>query len=690
MALQPIVQSTANLARPRTAPQGAVGVNQSGTQQLARALGNIGAQLDGLRRARQGAEALTGATTALNDLSLRLEREGDPDTMSDEFLAEAQKIRTENMRLLRNGADQQAFDARFSSLMETRRLSVASRQIDLQADRAIAGLNQTQRELQRTAAAAPSVAERERVMAQFDATVADHENTGFLGPSDAGQLRATFRANVDEEAALLAIEADPAAAAAALGPKSTEFGALDTRTRLRLKAAAESALAGRARAQDAARREAASAARDRLSEIDAVLRQGLPVDENLRQQARVQVARAGDADLAARLAQAEDLEAFARDLRTQPPAGVATIVQDLQRQSAAGATGEDAEKLALARGFANEQRTALANDPLDFAARVGLTEVTPIDLGAGVTAEQLASRRSQAQAVGDFYGQPPVFLTATEKDQLSAFIERAPAEQQLQLAATIARGFGEDARPVLAEIAKQAPLFAHAGGLSLLGPTQARTARAVLTGQEALRSGNPGVVVGNLDATTVVGDDVGTALAFAPQTRGAMIEAARAIYAGEALRRGIDKFDAGLFRDSLARAVGQGVNERGETTGGFGRRNGVDFVLPPDMTPDAFDDLIDGLTVDELAAAGEGVAPTDADGRPLDGDDIADMRLWDVGQGQYLVTADREGRQPLAGNGPNGVYILDVNRIAPRAPRPPSQASRFVPGPSFIPSGAAR
>ncbi|MCF6216848.1 MAG: hypothetical protein L3J58_11845 [Emcibacter sp.] len=383
---------------------------------------------------------------------------------------------------------------------------------------------------------------------------------------------------------------------------------------------------------------------------------------------------------------AENLDALRRKatlqqrLRIMTPSSLELVINDIEGQIADAdgvATFEQAENLGMARTLQSEMSREVKRDPLSWANRVGVAEVDPIffqdtptddapDGEPGSAINSMQRRQAQAEAVAEFYGIPPKYLTDEEAAQISGLLPTADVADQLDMVERINAGFGEEAsKAVLARLSSDNPMFAHAGGIMADGlPGSRAIAGEILAGVLAQKEGNK-VSIDAIVAPSIFADMEGGSLAFSVEARGNILKAAENIYTTRALQAGTsDVFDQDIWEASLDAAVG-GVIIDGEKFGGFGDFNGEAAVLPTGFSQDAFDDIFDRDMGPWLL--NEGVRH--GDGTALTADEFEDARLLNVGEGLYMIDLSEDGTRIMSGVLPGQPFILDARQLS-EDPRP--------------------
>jgi len=360
---------------------------------------------------------------------------------------------------------------------------------------------------------------------------------------------------------------------------------------------------------------------------------------------------------------------FQAEIRAWTPTMLQNWVnQEHTRLNKGDVSSTEAERVDLAGKILRSMQSAIKQDPLSWAARAGVAEIKPVAYAGQDAVQSMQSRRQTALHLAEYYGTAPRLLTDEEEVQLKSKLEGASADEQVALAYSLNEGFGPQASSVFQRISGDDPLFAHAGGLAALGTAQAGTARDVLFGRQVLKAGNK-VLPPAIDMNDWTTDELGAALSETPSTRGAVVEAAKAIYAATFMRRGgsadiedtyFTESDEDLWRESVQLAAGGVRDSAGEMRGGIGEWNGQNVLLPNGVRQSDLNHLLNIVEDADLVALGGGVH---GDGQPFTVKDFKDARLVDYGHGQYMIDMSGDGVEFIRGDGPNGYFVLDVSEL---------------------------
>lgn len=414
---------------------------------------------------------------------------------------------------------------------------------------------------------------------------------------------------------------------------------------------------------------------ERLKDFEASLEAGVPMDSGQVQQMSNLAGAINRPELARHIAILGRANDLTQNAQLQTPVDLQRQigeVDDRINRDGPNASAQDFLDRKTLGAVLARQQTELPKDPLAYASHAGVTSVAPVYLN---DPDSMAQRRQTAHGVASYFGVPPKFLTQEESADLKTKFQQADPDGKLGLVQNIAQGFGNDAQSVLSTVGEKDPVFAHAAGLSLLGPEQRSAARQIFVGQQIVAAGNK-VLPSPEKINSAALTGLGSALALRPGDRAAVISSAKYIYAAEAQRQGLDPqtIDEATWSKSLNQAMGatgigtdqqQGGLHTPGTVGlaGFWRGNRNPIVLPPNMTAQQFDDTWYGLSDQDLKTASVGgAAPHYENNEPIPAAALRDGYLFDAGNGLYAVSMDKNGSQFVHGSGPNGWYVLDINK----------------------------
>lgn len=414
--------------------------------------------------------------------------------------------------------------------------------------------------------------------------------------------------------------------------------------------------------------------RSQLAEYRGYAAQGLTPPPGVLEDLTAQARATGNAAL---LQSAEGLQRTIGLARDAARASPVILQEEINRRrtfhQANGATPEQADQLGLLEDTLSGMTTALARDPMSWAARAGVIALEPV-MGLNPQTGQpfldpaaLARRRDQAVKVRETYGSPLKLFTDEEAAEASQ-LEQNGGEALAMMAGQVVSQLASDAPAALAQLSDKAPVFAHLGGLLAGGSSphvvkDAARGRALLAKSEGnVRTLTPAVKVAELQGDRLRLDRVTRLI---PQAGAAIEQAADAIYLG---RKGLaSEFDGKAYQRAVQEAAGATFVGDVQFGGIASRRNSGKVLAPGWLRADRLDDVVNALTPTDLQAAGNGFPPLHEDGTPVSPRDVKAGRLVSIGPGRYWVAMgdpDSEDPRWLASadpDAPEGRYVLDLD-----------------------------
>ena len=426
---------------------------------------------------------------------------------------------------------------------------------------------------------------------------------------------------------------------------------------------------------------AQAAARDRgigkeVTKFEKAVAEGFSLPESDVKALKGRVAASDNPELIDRYNATVKTLAFVQEARRSRPIELEAFVESERRRLAEkGGTEAEIERFGAAETVLSNMRAELGRDQLGYAARVGLQEVAPLDFSSPEAATaSLEDRADVAEEVAAYYGRPVVYFRPEEKQAL-ALAGSVGGDQLIAIAGSVNEALGDQAGAALAEVFSEAPVVAYIGGLSSSRADPA-TVRDAADGVALRQSeGFKPLLGSSQDTRRAIEGTFGTAFSALPKTGQAAVNTAQAIYEVRARRRGIQESGSGearaLYEEALEAAAGA-VTINGEQYGGITRYRGREVLVPTDVRAEEFDQVISTMLGDDFDIIGR---PLDVSGAPLGIGDVRSSKLVSIGDGRYLVAlGDPDGQDPqyAAGDGPNGLYVLDLKAILPqlRARRP--------------------
>jgi len=292
-------------------------------------------------------------------------------------------------------------------------------------------------------------------------------------------------------------------------------------------------------------------------------------------------------------------------------------VRDAQSKTTGGASLEQAMLIDVAQKSLSHKTSMLEKDPVSYMNQTGFTEVKTLNFAAAPVdlTKQISERITQSKTFAANMSITPKYFSQDEAGALTTFLQSASPDQQIALLGVMNQGFGKDSRNAMGEISKFAPEFAHAGGLVIAGANK-QTVYDSLNGMKQLQAGNK-PFEGSGDAMakkSVIADQLGSAYAFAPKTRSAIISTADNIYTQRAIVAGKTVFDDDMYKQAFQEASGMTVAKNGKPYGGIIEYQGTRIPIPGNVAQDSFKDIIKRATYDDFAAVSNGL-PEDDQGR---------------------------------------------------------------------------
>lgn len=392
---------------------------------------------------------------------------------------------------------------------------------------------------------------------------------------------------------------------------------------------------------------------------------------------KAQAATIADAKLSQNLDNAIALLDLSQTAKKATPAELDAAISkmrgDLQTQ---GAEKVDMKRLNFLETLSRNMHGELAKDPIGWVAKVGLATPAPLDVASGDgLAKSIAVRVGQAEEIAGHYSIKTQYLRPDEKTALTAAMAKG-GQEAVTVMSAIARGAGDRAPVVLAEISKHGPataqlghLVAEAGEIDVVRDAADGLA---LRGTPDFASLAPSAKVANAAAQKVF--DV--AYARFPATQSALIALANAVYDKRARQQGVTEFDEDLWGRGLRELTGE-QTVGNETYGGLvtqgdvwaGRWYRVPIVLPANMSKERWRDAVDMLQLDDLKAAGLG-EPAGDNGSAVSMERLKSGYLVQVGNGRFRVALGGGALTPgsekyVTRGGSDKPFILDFRALEP-------------------------
>lgn len=413
-----------------------------------------------------------------------------------------------------------------------------------------------------------------------------------------------------------------------------------------------------------------NALRLEMSDIDSIQSAGLDVGVERMKALENQVAAIGDPAMSGRLRDLQQQGVASKEMKTWQPDQLQNYIND-KRAGLIGKEGSqsDAMLITTAEDMLTEMNTQLRNDPLIWASRSGQV-VEPVAFHGEGAIESMRGRLEMAGGFATDYDIDPRYLTNEDERQLASIFSKSNAQEKVLVMANIVQGFGSEATKVFGRVSKDNRLMAHAGGLTVEGPLQAKSAVEIVNGQESIKEGIK-VLPMPTEVNQWTGEYLNGAMSMVPPTMASVIEATKAIYTDRAIKSPPEGGDAqrNLWEKSMDAALG-GFEIDGTFSstvyGSVGSWNDFGLVLPNNVSNPQFSTIINLVTDEDLLLASVGgAAPVinDTTRSPLTADQFRKARFSSVGEGQYLVDLTGVGADFALGSGPSGQYIFDFGKI---------------------------
>ena len=337
----------------------------------------------------------------------------------------------------------------------------------------------------------------------------------------------------------------------------------------------------------------------------------------------------------------------------------------------------DNDRLDLLENLQKHTITQLAQRPRAYAISVGLVEDAPMDFSSPDALAQSFERRiREGRFIQEHFqlSEMPIF-NKTEAAALKTALDDGSVAERVSLLGALYAGTGTHFPAALKGLAVESVPYAIAGAAMQDGAGGQATAIRIMRGADVRKSEADIYMPKGKTETAAMRDAMVDYLpfeamrGFRPDYANGIREAIFDSYADRAKEAGVtdQTFKADLFQQAVTDVVG-GVVEW-QNGGGVnvevagirvGAGNDRSYVFPPlrGMTESQFDDLMDSLTDEDLAAGGF---------RPMLGDSpmtVEQLRgfgvLVNLGNGRYSV----EVGGLKVGNEAGTDYVLDLRRVA--------------------------
>ncbi|MEO1110095.1 MAG: hypothetical protein AAFX90_19450 [Pseudomonadota bacterium] len=355
----------------------------------------------------------------------------------------------------------------------------------------------------------------------------------------------------------------------------------------------------------------------------------------------------------------------AHALKTNPIGAVRQNLEELVKRPDGTV---DTDDLAFARKLIEGQEKALDQDPLSLAERYGTVPIVSgilDDMQAVGSIPAVQERIDTAHAVAKHFGIQPKYFTGDEPAKVAELIKTNP-EAGLALVAGIVEAGGDVSGDMLRELRDHAPEAEWAGVVFALGGSP-RAAQDALLGNQPGPDGKQLPDPVKKSRIKITGEVMGGSLSqLHPEDRARIEASGMSIARRRMSQAGVDPESPEaeeIFRLSLNEAAG-GVAGIDAQLGGFGEVNGEQILLPPGMSADGVEDMLEDMTDEDLEVLGAPLSPLAGFGVKVTADDIADGILLAVAPGVYRVGKMKGGRLEFIGDPAGGFWELDMKRLA--------------------------
>jgi hypothetical protein len=293
-----------------------------------------------------------------------------------------------------------------------------------------------------------------------------------------------------------------------------------------------------------------------------------------------------------------------------PPQRLNEIISALRDDATSqGTSAERSAQIAALEKLHQRTVTALNEDQMSHADKVGIAKITPIDpeaLNEMEPFEQrdaLRLRAAQANAVAQHYGRAPVYFTKNEKDRYGEVFKKGGPEMVATLN-MIVDSMGPDAERAIGEFAKDdAPEASQLGWLVANG-ANTKAIKDIAEGI-ALRNDPKykSITPSASDARVALlsSSGIGRGLMLHSGVQDTVIRTANILYDVRAHRAGLDGkvFDPDLYGKVVQEVLGQTTRTDADgsevTYGGATRFSGYTVILPPNVKTNSLQQVLNTI-----------------------------------------------------------------------------------------------
>lgn len=170
---------------------------------------SIDESLTKARQASQLSDAMSKATTEINDLELSFQKDQDFKTAPTRFVKQSEEIRKKHESVIDDPLVKGSFTRQYNRLLEAKRINVIQIAAKQEGDYNVAALDDGLNTYATVAANAVNVGEREIVLNEARLSIERMRQGGWITDIDAGKRERDFLTKIDTSIVLRDMQADP-------------------------------------------------------------------------------------------------------------------------------------------------------------------------------------------------------------------------------------------------------------------------------------------------------------------------------------------------------------------------------------------------------------------------------------------------------------------------------------------------
>jgi len=372
--------------------------------------------------------------------------------------------------------------------------------------------------------------------------------------------------------------------------------------------------------------------------------------------------------------QLQESETFFSQLRGASLSEVEAMVVDLQD----GADGTldspiEVKRYEQATKFLKNMQTAIAQDPMGYAERVGFIEPREqlVTISGDGTLEvneaALENRSMQAQRVAGYYQlSAPKILFANEARELGVLLDKAEGNAKLQVLGALSK-FDAQLGEVLTDLADYNPNMALVGALVSEGATEA--AQLAVAGMDRIKAGEKALYLTNESTTLVYNSTFGRAITT-PKHSQAIKGVANAIYTELIATRGLDDtgvINAEIYTEALQLAAGYRV-VNGQEYGGIQEVRGVPTFINPKEQAGSYERILNEVTPEAIQiSTGQAIDPALA----AQINENENYKIRNIGGDKYVIEYGEKGDAVVQDTSGAPIIFDSKQLINAMVPTPP-------------------